>query len=122
MKRYIFVGECRSQTAIDRGWKWTDGRLAAAPLFEALRAAGIDPNSQEFVNLFRDPPGSAKVDGASVRKLLAATGCVIVAMGKRVAGELAKRGIVHTPIVHPAARGKIRRRDRYIAHVCEALA
>lgn len=118
---FIFVGECRSATAIERGWSWTDGRLAARPLFEALRAAGIDPAQQRFVNLFRDPPSSAKVNGATVRELIG-SGARIVALGKRVARELARRGIVHVELVHPAARGAIRKRERYVAHVVERLA
>ena len=123
IRPYIFVGECRSLTAVDRGWSWHDGRLAAKPLFEALVAMGVDPSEQQFVNLFCDPPAAPRVNGHSVARLFVALGTsTIVALGKRVSTALAKRGIVHVAIVHPAARGRIRKRERYIAHVAERLA
>jgi hypothetical protein len=117
----VFVGERRSATAIREGWTWTDGRLAAKPLFEALRANGIDPAQHSFVNLFSDPPGQPKVVPGVVAKLLRERS-LIVTLGKVVSNELARRGIVHVPLVHPAARGAIRKRARYIAHVTDLLA
>jgi hypothetical protein len=119
-RTFVFVGECRSETAKRRGWSWQDGRLAAKPLFEALEALEIDPAAQQFVNLFTDPPGKPRVNYRTVLQLLGSDR-IIVAMGKRVSHELARRGIVHTQIVHPAARGRIRKRERYIAHVVERL-
>jgi hypothetical protein len=120
---FIFVGECRSATAQERGWSWADGHLAAKPLFEALRAAGIDPTEQRFVNLFRDPPSAHLVNHRSFVVLRDRAPAVrIVALGKRVAHELARRGLVHIALVHPAARGRIRKRERYIEHVRERLA
>jgi hypothetical protein len=130
-KLYTFVGECRSPTAIRKDWVWTDGRLAAAPLFEALHAMGIEPGEQEFVNLYKDPPlnraGKYKhapvvdewVVGALLKSLLGVR--VVVALGARVSTELIKRGVDHVAMVHPAARGRIRKRSRYIAHVRERL-
>jgi len=127
----MFVGECRSLTAQRKGWTWADGRLAAKPLFEALEAMGVDPKAHEYCNLWTDNAsgdtyGSLKpgVLGSTVRRIMArgAAGVVIVALGKRVSAELAKRGIVHVALVHPAARGKIRKREVYIAHVAERLA
>lgn len=118
----LFVGENRSPTAIARGWTWRDGHLAARPLFEALVAMGLDPATQTFINLFVDGP-SMRVNYRSViaiREAISA-GSTIVALGQKVARGLALRGLVHTVITHPAARGKIRKRERYIAHVCSTL-
>ena len=59
-RRLVFIGECRSLTAIRKGWSWADGRLAAKPLFEALEAMKLDPANHEFYNLFHDPPASRR--------------------------------------------------------------
>lgn len=128
--RLLFVGECRSLTAQSKGWTWKDGRLAAKPLFEALAAMGVDAAAHEFTNLWSDnatgqTPGESgiaiiawqKIDRLKTR---AKTG-VIVALGKRVSAELTKRGIAHVALVHPAARGKIRKRERYHEHVKTTL-
>lgn len=122
----IFVGECRSLTAIRQGWTWKDGRLAAKPLFEALEAMGVNPADHDFVNLFHDPPANGrastpKVNGETVARLIRASDAIRVALGKRVSDELAKRGLVHVALVHPAARGAIRKRERYIEHVTTTL-
>lgn len=123
----IFIGECRSPTAQQKGWVWSDGRLAAKPLFEALRAMGVDPTSQTFVNLWQDPPTRRP---KSWRPQLS-TGIVYalrrypepkIALGGRVSRQLTKLGIKHVALVHPAARGSIRKRERYVAHVTERLA
>lgn len=50
-----------------------------------------------------------------------AEGIVIVALGKRVSVALARLGIDHVALVHPAARGRIRKRERYIKHVADTL-
>lgn len=121
MSRFIFVGECRSITAVNRGWTWRDGHLAAKPLFEALEAMGVDPAAQRFLNLFRDPPHAVYYNAASVARLRAANDQTIVAMGQRQHYGLEALGIAHRTIVHPAARGRIRKRERYVAHVAEVL-
>lgn len=129
-KRILFVGECRSITAQRKGWTWADGRLAAKPLFEALQAMGVDPSQHEYTNLWTDNVagttyGNTKpgILGGTIRTIKArlTQGSVIVALGKRVSHELARRGIVHVALVHPAARGAIRKRERYHAHVANAL-
>lgn len=126
MARLIFVGECRSITAQRKGWTWADGRLAAKPLFEALAAMGIDPGVHEYANLWTDnasgttnanlKPGILRstLDRIKARR---SEGGVVVALGKRVSVELSRRGIVHVALVHPAARGAIRKRERHHAHV-----
>lgn len=108
MTRLIFVGECRS--------------LAAKPLFEALSAMGVDPTKHEYLNLWTD----AVVPVVPWQRVSALRshvdrGRVIVALGKRVSAELARRGIQHVALVHPAARGAIRKRERYHAHVADKL-
>lgn len=45
----------------------------------------------------------------------------IVAMGVRVRTTLQRHGIPHLAVVHPAARGTIRRRACYQAHVRSVL-
>lgn len=123
MRPLLFVGECRSLTAIRKGWRWEDGHLAAKPLFIALEAMGVDPAKQRFCNLWTDPP-YAPVVTAHRKQMLeraAADGVAIVALGQRVSTELQKMGIDHVAIVHPAARGRIRKRERYVAHVHDKL-
>lgn len=128
--RLLFVGECRSITAQRKGWTWADGRLAAKPLFEALAAMGVDPTAHDYTNLWTDNAsgttyGNLKpgIVGATITRIKRANsdGDVVVALGKRVSQELARRGIVHVALVHPAARGHIRKRERYHAHVAERL-
>ena len=107
---YLFVGEDRSQRAKDLKVRWKDGGFAAKPLFEALRACSIDPNTVEFINWFED--GKTVVRETKLK---------VVAMGKKVQAALTEEGISHIALIHPTARGKIRKRERYIAHVKEML-
>lgn len=124
----LFVGERRSTAAVRLGVRWEDGRLAARTLHAALRAAGIDPAAQVYANLFADPaPGDSVapfVVAAPIRAQLhaaAALGVPLVALGRRVGAALARDGLSHRFLIHPAARGAIRRRDRYRAHVAAEL-
>lgn len=107
---YLFVGEDRSQRAKDLKVTWKDGALAAKPLFEALRACDINPDTVEFVNWF---------EGG--KKTVRETKLLVVALGKKVQAALVEEGIPHIAMIHPAARGRIRKRERYIAHVKEVL-
>lgn len=122
---YVFVGENRSKKAIDLGVTWKDGKLAARTLFEALRVAGIDPDPDvhKFVNLFHDGDDFC-VDVVmldAIRRWHKA-GRTVVALGRRVQGVLSlESGMNFIPLVHPAARGKIRARTVYQAHVATAL-
>ena len=50
---FIFVGERRSRRARAMGVRWEDGHLAAKTLFDALRASGIDPVAQAYINPIR---------------------------------------------------------------------
>lgn len=114
---FTFVGEKKSPLAIERGWCLADGRLAAKQLFDALRDCGLDPAAQFYVNLFEV---TATSGWRSVLALVADT--TLVAMGQRVHEALAHYDVPHVTIVHPAARGAIRRKDRYARHLKEALA
>lgn len=120
--KFVFVGENRSPTAIKNGWTWRDGRLAAKPLFEALDRMGLDPDDHHFVNVFRDQlkVGPLRIN-RSVITGLRTTRSTVVALGRKVSKALTDHGIAHTMITHPAARGRIRKRSRYIKHVNNVL-
>ena len=110
MKKYLFVGEERSETAKKMGVTWKDRRLAAAHLSKAVEAIGLDWNSLTFKNVFEDDINDIKMfDG------------IVIAMGRKVERELKKHNIEHEYIHHPAARGKIRIIENYKAHVKEQL-
>ena len=106
MKNFLFVGEERSNRAIEMGVTWKDRRLAAAHLSKATDALGIDWNSICFKNVYED-------DIEDIRSFDG----IIVGMGRKVERELKKHQISHLYIHHPAARGKIRIIENYKAHV-----
>lgn len=110
--KFLFVGEEPSQRAIDLDKGWYDGALAGKQLFDALIANNIDPLEQRFCNLFSD--GLDVVMTLKGRR-------PIVAMGKKVQAEFDRLEIPHIKLTHPAARGKIRKKERYIEHVKEQL-
>lgn len=123
----IFVGERQSPKAARYGHTWENGKAAAATLRSALLAAGIDPSAQTFANLWRvpglrDPKRPPSRDVLRTLRRASREGERIVAMGALVARELERHKIPHVPLRHPAARGKMRRRDLYEAHVREVLA
>jgi hypothetical protein len=119
---YAFIGEKRSPAAIRMGVTWQDGRLAAKTLHAALAAAGIVPEQQTFLNLFEDGPGTVP-NAVSLDEAcrLRAAGVQLVGLGRLVQRELDRAGLPHIPLVHPAARGAIRKRERYHAHVAAVL-
>lgn len=119
MKRFLFIGERPSATAIAKRWTWRDGRLAAKQLFDGLRACGIDPQVQVFENLFQLRRDAVRP--GILNRLRSAEGCTIVAMGQLVSRRLTAAGIAHVTIVHPAARGRIRGKYVYAAHLKERL-
>ena len=109
MKEYLFIGEKRSQQAIDNDWEWKQGVSTAKVLFRALREAEIEPTEQDFANLWNDE-GELQIPETELK---------IIGMGKVVQQKLNELGIEHTGIIHPAARGSIR--GKYIEHVRETL-
>ena len=120
---FVFVGERRSPKARRMRVTWRDGRLAAKPLFEALRAAGYDPHAQVYLNLFAERGRTLRVIRQALRRIKrwAAAGGQIVGLGQAVCHTLTRLGVAHRQLVHPAARGTIRRKERYRQHVCEVL-
>lgn len=125
--QFLFVGEKPSKLAQKRGVTWIDGGLAAKQLFDALAPLGISGQECRFENLFGDDPTDAEkgphiiVRAARIRDIAAADGREIVAMGQKVSRALHKLGLPHRIITHPAARGRIRAKERYAAHIREAL-
>lgn len=123
--KILFVGEQRSATAIARGWSWRDGRLAAKTLFDALATIAVAGADQQYVNLWADDVDMVLETVSPGRRAMlrreARAGRVIVALGARVAAGLRDLGIAHVPLTHPAARGWIRGRARYAAHVAATL-
>lgn len=120
---YVFVGEQRSRRAIDMGAHWTDGRLCARTLHEALRCTGLDPARAVFLNLFHDPPAERLPcpNALAAVRSLAAAGFCVVALGRRVQAALRRAGVLHLAMVHPAARGRVRARAAYRSHVADVL-
>jgi len=108
----VFVGERRSRRAVELGAHWTDGRLCAKTLHDALRRAGVDPAHVVFLNLFHDEPADDLPceNALQAVRSLAGTGACIVALGRRVQAALTCAGVAHVGLVHPAARGAIRAR------------
>ncbi|MGD9894803.1 MAG: hypothetical protein AB7U18_26265 [Dehalococcoidia bacterium] len=114
---FVFVGERRSRRAIELGALWEHGRLCAKTLHTALRAVGLDPTEQLYLNLFTDddPPILDEDVLARTRKL-AEAGAKIVGLGRTVRRALERAGVPHRRLIHPAARGAVRARAAYQAH------
>lgn len=126
MTRFLFVGERPSHQAARIGATWENGKLAAKQLHDALRALNIDPAGQRYVNLWTVPgtgPTDEPVSAAALVELEQATrdGYTVIGMGQLVSRALSEHGIPHLLIVHPAARGAIRKKERYTAHVRSIL-
>ena len=120
--RFVFVGERRSPRALALGVRWEDGRLCARTLHAALRAAGLDPERQTYLNVFSDDePGAINPAAVTRLRALADAGAALVGMGRRVQVALRSAGLPHRPLIHPAARGAIRARAAYRAHVAAVL-
>jgi len=120
--KFVFVGEKRSNRAIEMNVNWQDGKLAARSLIRALRASGINYQEQVFLNLFYDKDGYEIRSYSSEKiKELAKNGAIIVGMGKLIQKHLEKLGIKHLKLTHPAARGKIRKKETYTEHVSKVL-
>ncbi len=74
------------------------------------RRAAFSPSECLFSNLF-EPTGLIVVRESRRR------GRVIIGLGKKVQAALRRERIGHVELIHPAARGKMRRRAVYIQHV-----
>lgn len=123
---FVFVGERPSPLAFKRGATWQNAAHAGRTLHDTLQALGLEPSKQFYLNLW-DGPEALDTDAVhagavcSCLREFQRNGLTIVAMGQKVARELKRAGIDHLQVVHPAARGLIRRRERYVAHVREVL-
>lgn len=124
---FLFVGERPSHRAVEIGATWQNGRLAAKQLHDALRALNTDPEEHEYCNLYRQPDAGPwdiadEQEALQVVRQAQATGLTIIGMGAIVSMRLEIAGVAHLRLIHPAARGAIRRKDRYTAHVGSVLA
>ena len=117
---FIFVGEKRSRTVIRRGYSWYEKRLCARTLTEALETCGIEPDHYTCINVF-DDTGEFDVHAVYKIREWSTRGWVIIGLGRRVQQVLTNAGIPYRAMIHPAARGKIRRREVYQAHMAEVL-
>ena len=111
MKKYLFVGERRSELAKKMNVTWVDKRLCAGHLSKAVENIGIDWSECTFRNVFED----------DINEIRSFEG-VVIAMGRKVERELKKQQIEHEFIYHPATRGTIRIIENYKAHVKEQIA
>lgn len=121
--KMLFVGERPSARALSLGVSWKDGALCAKQLFHALRSLGLEPTKMMFDNVF-EPVGSGPeiISYKAIRRIRAkAKQRKVVAMGKKVEKVLTRYCIPFIMITHPAARGKIRKRELYAKHVKERL-
>jgi hypothetical protein len=110
MKKYLFVGERRSDLAIKMNVTWVDKRLAAAQLVRALEPIGIKWEECDFCNVFED-------DIEYIRNHKG----IVVAMGRMVEKELKRNKIKHEFIYHPATRGTVRKTENYQLHVKQQI-
>lgn len=120
--KFLFIGERPSHQAVRIGATWQNGGLAAKQLHDALRALNINPTEQRYVNLWNTPgtgPISESVELAALTEISEAIALdfTVIGMGQIVSKALTRHGITHLLIVHPAARGAIRKKERYTAHV-----
>jgi len=110
MKKFLFVGERRSNTAIRMNVTWVDKRLCASHLFKAIQNIGIDWDDCDFKNVFEDDINIIKSFNG-----------IIIAMGRKVEKELIKYKIDHEFIYHPATRGSVRNIENYKFHVKQQI-
>jgi hypothetical protein len=121
------VGENQSNKAYQNNWSWQRcqeerrPRLCAIQLFEALQECSIDPYDMErvkFRNLWNFD-GDIDYDTVEILYELQNQGYSIIGMGNKVQKALNDLEIEHIGIIHPAARGIMRRRGMYIQHIKE---
>lgn len=124
---FLFVGERPSDRAVRMGVTWSDGALAGATLFDALRNLDVDPSQQSYRNLYTSPVRGAATDREDEREAVGeikraqGRGLTIVGMGRIVQRVLMREGIPHLQLRHPAARGRDRLRARYHDHARDVL-
>lgn len=124
--KFLFVGERPSHQAVKIGATWQNGRLAGKQLRDALLALNINPDEHRYCNLYTRPDVGAWDRADEMMALCEIRdaqneGLVIVGMGAIVCAVLAFRGVPHLQLIHPAARGAIRKKERYTSHVRSVL-
>jgi len=110
VKKYLFVGEKRSELAKKMNVTWVNKRLCAGHLSKAVENLGIDWNECAFLNVFEEDINDIKSFKG-----------IVIAMGRKVERELKKHQIKHEFIYHPATRGSVRNIERYKNHVKERI-
>ena len=73
MKKYLFVGEQRSERAKQMNVTWVDKRLCAGHLSKAVEAIGINWSECAFKNVFED----------DINEIRTFEG-VVIAMGRKI--------------------------------------
>lgn len=125
--KFLFVGERPSHQAIKIGATWQNGKLAGKQLRDALVTLNIDPDAHQYTNLYSGPEAGCVKDSADLCDALGRIwtayeqDVTIVGMGAIVCQQLVQAGIPHLQMIHPAARGAIRKKERYTAHVASVL-
>tara|TARA_R100001086_G_C11637406_1_gene203503 strand:- start:84 stop:446 length:363 start_codon:yes stop_codon:yes gene_type:complete len=109
--KILFVGENRSPSAIRMDVTWEDKRLAAKQLFDAFDALEVDHSEFKFTNVKEPEDFLTHLEVATEEEI------PIVGMGRVVQQILNNMNIIHIPMIHPAARGSIRKKERYAEHV-----
>lgn len=117
---FLFVGERRSQMAVRRGYSWPDQRLSGRTLAEALAACSIALEQYTCINVYTDEGVLDRQALVSIRTLHAA-GWIVIGLGRVVQRALTVAGIPHHAMIHPAARGRIRKREAYQQHVATVV-
>lgn len=106
----LFIGERRSELAKRRNVRWEDKALASKQLHDALKHNGF-VGQAKFINIVT--PGA--------RQIIESHTGPRIGMGRKVQDWLTKREISHIPMIHPAARGRIRLKENYAKHVGDTL-
>jgi len=128
----VFVGENRSNMAQTHDWSWERCQMERQPrncakqLFEALEYCGIDPYNIEnvrFLNAWEDNQDKwVAVEDLDIKlRTFMENGFGVVSLGEHVHQYLEVLEIPHIRLIHPAARGEIRKKERYQRHVAETL-
>ena len=117
--RLLFVGERPSLTAQIRQWKCGDFHLSSKTLLEALTVCQFPRERADFVNIYNV---KGEIDKNAVEYIRnRSLSSIVVGMGKLAQKALAHHQIGHIEMIHPAARGRIRKRELYQEHVREVI-
>src|SRR5579871_3979508 len=113
--RFLFVGDRPSLRAEQIGATLQNGKLSGKTLRQALIDLNLDPDAHVYLNLYArsqaledraaEEAACAKIQG------FATEGYVVIGLGRLVSSRLSARAIPHLRMIHPAARGTIRRRE-----------